>query len=56
LNGQRCRIERRQCAARPRQVPAATALPETLVAETLVVGWRCAMKACVVLMMPILCP
>jgi len=26
-----------------------------LVAETLVVGWRCAKKVCVVLMMPILC-
>jgi hypothetical protein len=28
---------------------------KTLVAETLIVGWRCAKKACVVLMMPILC-
>jgi len=28
---------------------------KTLVPETLVVGWRCAKKACVVLMMPILC-
>jgi hypothetical protein len=26
---------------------------KTLVAETLVVGWRCAKKVCVMLMMPI---